>query len=881
MTGHWGTLAEQLGRFDCDPDRGLTPGQVEQCQQSYGQNARPPGKQKSLPVRFLLGLRQPMVLALLMGAFACLLFSPLRREVGVSGSAMVILLVLGGRLLRLWWEDKTQLALARLESANAPKAKVIRSGALSVLPAAWLVPGDIVLLGEGDIVPADGRLTESKGLVCEESALTGRNPTQTVKDSGAVPAEDAPLCERANMVYKGSAVTSGSGRFLVTATGLNTEIGRVTAGQEDRAESPTPLQSELEEGGKLLAIAGLGASGLLFAAGMLWGVAPAQLFLAAAALAVAALPGGIFGVLKMMMARKAQAASEWGVVLRRPSVLETLGGTSVILTDQAGLLTTGRARLRKIWPAGCGAEDFSEEISEQADHLLMLAALCADGKVELRGEEVKRTGDPEETTILAGALARGMPKSELESRYPRVYQLPFDRARGLKTTVHLVGGQLLVVTKGAFAQLLPHCQKGESQGAQKANQKMTENALSVVAVACRELEALPDRPTGENLETGLTLMGLLGVFDPPYEKTRESVSQCRAAGVRTVMLTGGCAQTASALGEELEILREGEEVLDGDSLTEMDEDELARQVHKYSVCAEVTPAAKLRLVRAWSARGEPVAVTGKATGDLPAMHAASFAFAAGEEATDLSKDASQILLTEEGFSLIARAIREGRGAIESTRRVAGFFVSSVLAAGFALLCAVTLGWGLPLLPAHLLLISLIACLIIAPALGLESPEEDAAPAPPPRRLFDRESRLRTGAQGLALGLLTLIGYQVGRGGDLSRYVPPSPEVGATMAFLVLLIGLTFCAVNSRSKKSIFAADSRKSGALFQTVLAVWGFALLTGLIPALRVLFGIQELSMFHHLLVMALALTPLLLGELEKAICALRENGEWRRAKL
>ncbi|MCL2580673.1 MAG: HAD-IC family P-type ATPase, partial [Oscillospiraceae bacterium] len=627
MHGYTGTLAEQLGRFDCDPAVGLTTRQVEDCRESFGPNAPPPKAQKSHITRFLLAARQPMVAILLLAAAAELLISPARRDVGIIGPVMVILLVFAGLTLILWREDKTTLAVERLRLARAAKAKVIREGVLSIIPAGEIVPGDIAVLSEGDIIPADGRLTRSENLTCDERALTG---TIQEKNSEAILPDDTPIGERVNMVFSSCAVTGGCGQFLVTATGGGTEMQTRAAGADDQAVSL--IQTEFEEGGKLMAVAGLLAGGVLFLAGLLHGFPPAQLLLAAAAFAVTTLPGGVRAALKLTLARKAEEVSEDGVALRDPSTLETLASVDVILADKAGMLTLERAKLRKIWLAGSGGEDYADQISEPAAHLLLLAALACDGRVELREEEVARTGDSEETAILTAALAHGMTTRELETRYPRVFALPPNR--GLTVTVHQVGDHLLAITKGGFEDVLPRCQNAESRSASLANQKMGGGELSVTAVAVRELSILPQ--DSADLTGELTLIGLLGVYDPPFAQAQEAVVRCRQAGVRTVMLTADSEITARAIAEELGILEEGEQVLTGDALAGMNDQALTQKIGSYSVCARITPKDKHRIVQAWRARGETVAVTGRTGADSPALKAAHLGIALGNEPAGLA-----------------------------------------------------------------------------------------------------------------------------------------------------------------------------------------------------------------------------------------------------
>ncbi len=871
MTDYTGTILQQLDRFGTDPHRGLTFAEASDARATYGENVLTAKQPKSLWMRFLLQLKDAMVIILIIAAVISFVLALFSEEGEFIDSIIILAIVVLNASLGVSQESKAQKSLDALKRLSAPSAKVLREGTLVQIPAADLVPGDIVVMEAGDFVPADCRLIESASLACEESALTGES-VPVEKDAAAQVEEDAPLGDRLNMVYSGCVVTYGRGKALVTATGMNTEMGKIATLLDSEEEEATPLLKRLAQLSKYLGMAALAVCAVIFLTGILQGIPVMQMFMTAVSLAVAAIPEGMTAVVTVVLALGVRRMVERGAIVRRLSAVETLGSASVICTDKTGTLTLNQMTVRKVWAAGEKVQELSEKLSDQGLHLLRLGTLCSDGRVELSDGEKRHIGDPTETAIVAAALDAGLVKSQLEAELPRMAELPFDSERKLMTTVHSTGDQYLVITKGGFDVLLPLCVQADMAAAEQVNQTMGEDALRVLAVACREISELPEEVSSQTLETDLTFVGLIGMIDPPREESREAVELCAQAGIRTIMITGDHVVTARAIAKELGILREGEEAVSGQELSAMDDETLMENIHRYSVYARVSPQDKIRIVKAWQSRGKIVSMTGDGVNDAPALRAADIGCAMGITGTDVAKDAADMVLTDDNFFTIVEAVRQGRGIFDNIQRTIQFLISCNLGEILVIFIAMMLGWGTPLLAIHLLLINVVTDALPALALGLEPVDQDIMkrkPIPANQGIFAGKMGVIISLQGLMVGALTLTGYYIGLRVPVSSYVPPSQEVGMTMAFLVLCLGQLAQALNCRSDKSLFKIGFFSNRAMVQAV-AVSGFvAILLCLVPALEIIFKLHNLSMLHWVWVIVLSVAPLALTELVKAFYA------------
>ena len=672
--------------------QGLSEAEAAARLERYGENRLSEGKKKSLARRFFEQFKDMMILILLVAAAVSfgLAFADGGADlIELLEPVLILGVVIADAVLGVIQESKAEKALEALKKLSAPTARVLREGKVRVIPASLLVPGDVVLLEAGDFVPADGRLAESHSLKCEESALTGES-VAAEKDAAAEVPENAPVAERANEVFAGTYVTYGTGKAIVTRTGMATETGKIAALLSGEKQEATPLQKKLGKLGKYLGVAALAVCAVIFVMGMISGQEPMELFMTAVSLAVAAIPEGLPAVVTVVLAVGVQRMAKKNAVIRRLPAVETLGSASVICSDKTGTLTQNRMTLVRAYADGGAEEVIGAHNGEQVRRLLLLGTLCSEGSVERTEDGETHIGDPTETSIVSAALKNGMEKAELYLRYPRTATLPFDSDRKLMTSVHRMDGRRVAIVKGAFDSVAARAVSGDLKTAEEKCAEMSASALRVLAIAAKELKE--DEPPSE-WETGLTFLGLLGMIDPPRPEAREAVARCREAGIRPVMITGDSLVTASAIAKDLGILREGDEALLGTQVDTMSENELAERVDKVSVYARVSPENKISIVKAWQARGEIVAMTGDGVNDAPALKAADIGCAMGVTGTDVAKGAADMTLSDDNFSTIVDAVEEGRGIYANIRKVVGFLLGTNIGE-LLLVFAAMLAWGL-------------------------------------------------------------------------------------------------------------------------------------------------------------------------------------------
>lgn len=867
MAAYTQDLHELLSSLETDAGTGLSKDQIEKSLSKYGENKLESQKHLNFFQKFLLQLKDYMVIILIIAAIISFIVALVSGEGEYIDSIIIISIVILNGILGVQQESKAEKALDALQDMSAPTATVLRGGAIEKIPSSMLVPGDIVQLEAGDFIPADGRLVESASLQCEESALTGESvPVQ--KDKNVQVADNAPLGDRLNMVYSGCSVTYGRGRFVVTATGMNTEMGKIADLLKGTGSELTPLQLKLAQLGKYLGFLAIGICVLIFALGIYRGYDPMKMFMTAVSLAVAAIPEGLTAVVTVVLALGVQKMVQKNAIIRRLPAVETLGSASVICSDKTGTLTQNRMTVKRVWAAGCEVADASKELDELSLQVIRLATLCNDSTIESSNGEVVHIGDPTETAIVVTALNNGLAKPVLQEEFPRVGEIPFDSDRKLMTTINMVNGRPLAVVKGGFDVLLPLCIKGDRGKSEDINLEMAGQALRVLAVACKELDSIPENPTSADLENDLTFIGLIGMIDPPREESKEAVSLCREAGIRTVMITGDHVVTAATIAEQLGILRDGDHAITGQQLSQMSEDELRNNIEKYSVYARVSPEDKIRIVKAWQSQGEVVAMTGDGVNDAPALKAADIGCAMGVTGTDVAKGAADMVLTDDNFSTIVAAVKTGRGIFDNIKKTIMFLLGSNLGEVFVVFVAMLLGWGTPLLAIHLLLVNIVTDALPALALGVE-PTEDSVmqrkPIPKDQSIFAGGFGIIIALQGLMIGGLTLLSYYVGSFVAVSQFFPHSHEIGMTMAFLVLALSQLVQAMNCRSNRSLFKIGFASNK---QMLLAVIGSAAVVTaicVIPPIEELFHMVDLSMGHWLWVIGLAIAPLIIVEIVK----------------
>ena len=847
-----------------DIKTGLTCAQVEEQRAKFGENRLKEKKKKTNLQRFLEQFRDVMILILIGAAIISFIVACVEGEPKeFFEPALILVIVIVNAIMGMLQESKAEKALDALKNQSAPHARVIREGQEQVIDAAELVPGDVIKLEAGDFVPADAKLVRSVSLKCEESALTGES-VPAEKDADALVAEDAPLGDRHNMVFSGCGVTYGTATAVVTATGMNTEMGKIANMLESSEETQTPLQQKLATLGKYLGIVAIVACLVIFVVGLLDGMAVMEIFMVAVSLAVSAIPEGLPAIVTIVLSIGVQRMVKKNAIIRRLPAVETLGGASVICSDKTGTLTQNRMTLVKAYTDGGALEEIGQN-SAPVLQLLRYGALCCDGSVVVREDgTVQHIGDPTETSIVFAAEKQGMPKAKLNEENPRLAELPFDSDRKLMTTVNRVDGKLIAITKGAFDVLAQRCVRGDIEAARRVNDEMSEQALRVLAVAWRELEEVPQNPTSETLEKDLTFMGLVGMIDPPRPEAKQAVAVCRKAGIRPVMITGDHVVTASAIAREIGILRPGDEAVTGTQLDKMSDAELDQRVRNISVYARVSPENKIRIVKAWQRQGEVVSMTGDGVNDAPALKAADIGCAMGITGTDVAKGAADMTLTDDNFATIVDAVREGRGIYANIKKVVGFLLGTNIGEILTVFFAMILWRESPFLSMQLLWINLVTDSLPAIALGMEAVEKDVMeqkPRPKNEGLFAHGYGVRIGLQGCMFAILSLLAYQIGK--NLYGAV----EGGQTLAFMVLALSQVVQAFNMRSFHSIFRIGVFTNRKLNGAALVSLALMALVLFIPPVAGAFGLVALSPVLYLIGIGLSLAPLIVMEIAKAL--------------
>ncbi|MGN0173055.1 MAG: calcium-translocating P-type ATPase, PMCA-type [Acutalibacteraceae bacterium] len=851
-----------LKSFSVDSQNGLSSKEAEKLQEKYGKNQLKEKKKKSGLQRFFDQFKDAMILILIAAAIvsfviACIEGTP--EE--FFEPALILLIVVLNAIMGVLQESKAEKALDALKNMSAPHARVIRDGEEKIIDAVQLVPGDIIKLEAGDFIPADARLLHSVSLKSEESALTGES-VPSEKDADAIIEENAPLGDRSNMIFSGCSITYGTATAVVTSIGMDTEMGKIANLLEGEGDTQTPLQKKLAQLGKYLGIMALAACAIVFVVGLLNGINPLEIFMTAVSLAVAAIPEGLPAIVTIVLSIGVQRMVKRNALIRRLPAVETLGSASIICSDKTGTLTQNRMTLVKAYLDSGNTEKIGTDNSDDVKKLLKYGTLCCDGSVVISGDEEQHIGDPTETAIVLAAYKNGMPKEQLNKECPRLAEIPFDSDRKLMSTVNKIDGKNIVIVKGAFDVMMSRCVHGNLEKAKEITEQMSKDALRVLAVGIKEIDDVPENPTSEELENGLTFVGLVGMIDPPRPEAKIAVETCRKAGIKPVMITGDHVVTASAIAKELGILLDGDKAVTGSELDAMTDSELDNQVEHIAVYARVSPENKIRIVKAWQRKGQVVSMTGDGVNDAPALKAADIGCAMGITGTDVAKGAADMTLTDDNFATIVEAVREGRGIYANIKKVVGFLLGTNIGEVVAVFAAMLLWHKSPFLSMQLLWINLVTDSLPAIALGMEAVEADVMdkkPRPKTEGIFAHGLGIRVVLQGLMFAILALAGFKIGENvtGQLAG--------GQTMAFMVLALSQTIQAFNMRSDHSLFKIGVFTNHKLNWAVLiSVLMMALV--LFTPIGIAFGLITLPLKLYLIGLGLILVPVVVMEFSKA---------------
>ena len=939
---------------------GLSAEQVEEKREQYGFNELKAKKKKSLFMKFLEQFKDFMIIVLIVAAIVSGIVGYMEGE-GITDSIIILIVVVVNAIIGVVQESKAEKSLEALQKLSSHVAKVVRNGKVEVVASRELVPGDVVVLDTGDYVPADLRIIESANLKSQESSLTGES-VPVDKNAEIIQDEKVGIGDRTNMLFSSSLITYGRGKGIVVETGMNTEVGKIATIINDTEGTATPLQIKLNKLGKTLGIAALAICVVIFIIGIAYGKDVIDMFMTAVSLAVAAIPEGLAAVSTIVLAIGVQRMVKKNAIVKKLPAVETLGSATVICSDKTGTLTQNKMTVQKVFVNGnvfdvtsgsakenqnsdlsdtvtglndtnSFAQDNSTEKSDTSKGFLVsndnsstesklmdICILCNDTKI---GENNTLTGDPTETALVDLGFKINLDVEQI-LKTPRVKEVPFDSDRKLMTTVNKVGDKYIAYTKGGIDELLVHCNRYEINGEirndlaeyrndiNKYNIEMAKDALRVLAMAYKELDHEPTDEEMKTIESDLVFVGMVGMIDPPREEVKHAVEKCKTAGIKTVMITGDHKITAVAIAKSLGILENEDEAITGSELEEMSQEDLTKNIRNYSVYARVSPEHKVRIVKAWQANGEIVAMTGDGVNDAPALKTADIGCAMGIVGTDVSKEAADVILTDDNFATIVSSVEEGRRIYDNILKAIQFLLSSNVGEIVALFVAILITpwisstFGIDvnlievLLPIHILWINLVTDSLPALALAVDPAEDDVMNRKPKKQkgIFTKGMSWRVIYQGTMIGLLTLAAFIIGlatpddqlptmvridnaiysaeevenleealaNGAEIVDKQEVKVEIGQTMAFVTLAFSELVHIFNIRNnKKSIFKTHPFNNKVLLGAIAISAALMLIILFIPGLRHLFSIPVLPMNNVLEIIGLVLAPLVIVEIFK----------------
>lgn len=865
MKNYYQFSAEEVKQDINGKQEPLTAAEVKAHQEKFGPNELVEGKKKTTLQIFLEQYKDFLVIILIVAAIVS-------GFLGDAESAIVILIVITiNAILGTVQTVKAEQSLASLKKLSGPEAKVLRDGSVVPIPSAEVTVGDIVMLDAGDYIPADGRLLESASLKVDESALTGES-LGVEKMTDAIEGE-VPLGDRTNMVYSGSFVTYGRGSFVVTGIGMETEVGKIASLLKTTSEKKTPLQVNLDQFGQKLSIIILVFCGILFGINVFRGGNIGDAFLFAVALAVAAIPEALSSIVTIVLSFGTQKMAKEHAIIRKLQAVEGLGSVSIICSDKTGTLTQNKMTVEQYYvnETVIPADKIDVKDSEQ-EKLMYFSILCNDS-TNVDGVEI---GDPTETALINLGSKLGLDIQKIRGEYPRESENPFDSDRKLMSTKHTIDETPIMVVKGAVDVIMGRTasiQCGDEVRAitpediekiEAQNQSFSREGLRVLGFAYKAVSAEEELSLED--ENNLTFLGLIAMMDPPREESMAAVAECKRAGIRPIMITGDHKVTAAAIAKRIGILEDESEACEGAVIDSMSDEELKNFVEGISVYARVSPEHKIRIVRAWQEKGNIVAMTGDGVNDAPALKQADIGVAMGITGSEVSKDAASMVLTDDNFATIVKAVENGRNVYQNIKNSIQFLLSGNFGAILAVLYASIAGLPVPFAPVHLLFINLLTDSLPAIALGLEPHSKkvmDEKPRPMNESILTKDFLTKIGTEGLCIGITTMIGFMIGLTGEGGNAV-----LASTMAFGTLCTARLVHGFNCKSDYPVIFSK-RLWNNIYLIGAFLLGLVLITCVmtIPALDEVFKVQTLTFTQLLIVYGLALVNLPIIQLMKKI--------------
>ncbi len=889
---HLHTAEEVCSELGADMTSGLSPDEAKRRLEKYGNNELAQKKGPGILSMLLEQLKDYMVIILIIASIVSILVGE------VTDSIVIIGIVILNSCLGVFQEYRAGKALEALKKMSAPNAKVIRGGQQMMVPASELVPGDLVTLDTGDYIPADIRLTSTVNLKVDEAALTGES-VPVEKHAEMRLEGDVGLGDRKNSGFMSTLVTYGRGAGIVTSTGMNTVIGKIAEMIQEDEKEETPLQKKLAQMGKFLGTACLVICGLVFVLGLFRGEPLLEMFMTAVSLAVAAIPEGLPAVVTIVLALGMQRMVKHHSIMKKLHAVETLGSTTVICSDKTGTLTQNQMTIVKMYVPGTEMDVLGEGYNpagwisinghkiDAADEpavkrLLEIQALCNDARLEQRSENGDNfwtiIGDPTEGAMIVAAAKAGIDRLKMNELHPRLQEIPFDSQRKLMTTFHKGhGDKFFSFTKGAPDILIERCDRimrrdgkiepitpDDVKAILDENKKLASMAYRVLAMSFRELHEVPEHPNSESDERGMVFCGLVGMIDPPRLEAMEAIKTCKSAGIRVVMITGDYRETAAAIAKQLGIIESDDQVLAGSELNQMSENEIAEAAKRVNVYARVSPEHKVTIVQAIKSNGNIAAMTGDGVNDAPALKRADIGIAMGITGTDVTKETADMILTDDNFSSIVKAVEEGRVIYSNIRKFVFFLMSCNVGEILVIFLSMILNWPIPLLPIHLLWVNLLTDALPALALGTEKKEPGLMkekPRDPNESIINKPMLINIAVQSIAMTAAVLTSFYFG----WTKY---GVDTGRTYALVTLILSELFRAYTARSEKFLVFKIGLFSNRNMNTATLV-SFALLVMIIivPGLRGIFSVTPFSWYDWDFVIILSLVPFAFGELTKLL--------------